>query len=200
MPRTARRAAALLVAFTFVLTSCEFTNMFPNANANYTCVDGNIGGRSCRTDNSTLTVFIESTITGTSKTNLQNALNLSYNNGTNLSVSYVNPPVTSGSAETDIIFQKGNGVPTGNIGWAWCNDAVTSVKCDQHYVRWTATTTVSRNTACHETGHSVGLRHGQQSEPKVPNDFDDLYCMERPSSGGSQYLGSFNIEEINDVY
>jgi hypothetical protein len=39
----------------------------------------------------------------------------------------------SGDAETDIIMQQGTALPASDNGFTWCNDAVTSRRCDQHY-------------------------------------------------------------------
>lgn len=199
--RSFGRLVAVVALMSMIAAACNsFDNMYPTANTSWSCTDGSIGDGFCRTDNSTLTVWVGSpTLSPSDVSNIQLALNNSYA-ATDLSITYQSTPVTSGSAETDIMYEKGSGVPSGNIGMAWCNDAVTSEKCDQHYVRWTTSTSVTRNTACHETGHSVGLTHGANADPMISNTDDRLACMERPSAGGSKYLGTHNTDEINAQY
>lgn len=159
-----------------------------------------IGDLFCQTDNTTLAVWVGSTTLSDADENaIRATLDQSYTT-TDLNVQYHSSPVTTGTAETDIMYGKGSGVPSGNIGWTWCDDSVSSTTCDQHYVRWTTATAVNQPTACHETGHSVGLTHGANASPAISNTSASLNCMQRPSSGGGSFLGSHNAAQINATY
>jgi hypothetical protein len=85
-------------------------------------------------------------------------------------VYWTSSPSYSGSAETDVIYQVSTSGFSGNvIGQTWCNDAVSSTRCDQEYVRFRAAGYVDRELACHETGHAVGLTHGPDATPAESN-------------------------------
>jgi hypothetical protein len=170
-------------------------NMFKTANYNPDCRDGSLGDPFCQTDNATLTVFRQSSLSSTGRSNIAAALNNEYA-PTDLSVSFPSTPSYSGSAETDIIYQQGTVSGTAD-GIAWCNDAVSSTKCDQHYNRFDSTSP-SRALACHETGHAVGLTHGQQASPQLSNGDNSLGCMTTPVETSD--LGSHNTNMINATY
>ncbi|MGW5064979.1 hypothetical protein ACWEQJ_02485 [Streptomyces cyaneofuscatus] len=170
-------------------------NMYPTSNTKWSCVDGSMGDGFCRTDNATLTVWMQKTVSSAGKTKVKNALNDQYN-PTDLKVSYPGSPSYSGSAETDIIYQSGS-TPSGSRGIAWCNDSVGGNKCDQHYVRFAAANPPA-STACHETGHAVGLTHGQNASPKLSQTDSRLHCMVTPSAVST--LGSHNKSMINNTY
>ncbi|MEV6166021.1 hypothetical protein AB0L71_29735 [Streptomyces sp. NPDC052052] len=206
MGRTKRVLIPAITAGVFTLTALTAyaavtDNMYPTANANWNCWDGtHTNGLMCQTDNSALTAYVGSSLTSTGRSNVRAAM--SGLNSTDLSVSYHSSPVKTGDSETDIIAYKPTwswGVyPSGVVGVTWCNDAVTSRKCDQHYVAF-KTATPSKNLACHETGHAVGLTHGQDASPRVKNTNSGLACMVTPLNG-INYLGSSNKELINSTY
>lgn len=118
-----------------------------------------------------------------------------------LNVTFVSTPVYEGSSETDIIYEKYNkGVPADLKGLTFCNDANgASDQCDQHYVRWREDTHVRRNNACHETGHAVGLTHGDDADPRISVQAESLMCMRNPTMG-EIYLGEHNADTIDFTY
>lgn len=180
-------------------------SMYPTRNASWTCVDGVRGSGFCQTDNSTLTVFRQSSVQTAMRDATTWSLNNSYN-ATDLNVSYPGTPSYTGDAETDIVYQGLTNLPTGLWGQAWCNDAVSSTRCDQHYVafnntmlaRSSTTATMRRSLACHETGHAVGLTHGNNAYPAVSVDDPALACM--IINGWPTNLGSHNVGQINAAY
>lgn len=89
-------------------------------------------------------------------------------------------PTYSGAGETDLIYQKGS--LSGLVGLTWCNDAVdsSSYDCDQQYVKFDSGYAITKASSCHETGHAVGLVHGQDSYPVLTNVDSQLGCMRTP--------------------
>jgi hypothetical protein len=170
-------------------------NMFKTANYNPDCRDGTLGDPFCQTDNATLTVWREGSLSSTGRANIASTLNNEYA-PTDLAVSFVSSPSYSGSAETDIIYQQGTVSGTAD-GIAWCNDAVSSTKCDQHYNRFDSASP-SVALACHETGHAVGLTHGAQASPSLSNGDNSLGCMTTPVETSD--LGAHNTNMINATY
>ncbi|MCW5254690.1 hypothetical protein IBX28_30120 [Streptomyces sp. SHP 1-2] len=174
--------------------------MYPTANFSRNCYDGSLSnGTFCQTDNATLTVYRQSSLTSGEKNAISSALT-SYYGPTDLAVSIKSSGVYTGSSETDIIYQAG-ALPKTTIGVAWCDDAVTSRKCDQHYVRFNDNTSsigpINKADTCHETGHAVGLTHGPQASPKLGLYDDRLGCMSYNDVYG---LGSTNVQNINATY
>jgi hypothetical protein len=174
-------------------------SMFKTQNFNPDCHDDSGGPDAndhfCQTDNATLTVWRASSLSATGKNNIASSLNGKYN-PTDLNVSYVSSPSTSGSAETDIIYEAGD-PPGSNIGITWCNDAVSSTKCDQHYVLF-SDPSIQESYACHETGHAVGLTHGHEAYPRLDNLDSSLGCMTNPPY--TTALGTHNTQMINATY
>jgi hypothetical protein len=182
-------------------TAIAADNMYKTANANWDCWDGTMAdGLFCQTDNATLTVFMQSSVSAARKTTVRNMLGNQYN-PTDLNVSYPASPSYSGSAETDIIYQVStSGFSGSTIGQTWCNDAVSSTRCDQEYVRFRGTIQFDSELTCHETGHAVGLTHGVDASPSESNTAAELGCMETPDSGTRPGVGSHNQSEINATY
>jgi len=177
-------------------------NMYKTANANWACHDTSAGDGNafCRTDNATLTVYLQSSLNAASQAIVRDILDNSYN-PTDLSVAYHSSGVYSGTAETDIVYQGGSSGMTGStIGFTWCNDATDSLRCDQHYVRFRSDADVERELACHETGHAVGLTHGHEASPMLANNDGRLGCMETPNSLSWPDLESNNVDNINGTY
>lgn len=170
-------------------------NMVPTRNYIGSCGTGSPSSGFCQTDNATLTVYRESSLSSTGRTNIAAALNDEYA-PTDLSVSFVSTPSYSGSAETDIIYQQGTVSGTAD-GIAWCNDAVSSTKCDQHYNRFDSASP-SKALACHETGHAVGLTHGADAYPALSQGDNSLGCMTTPVETSD--LGTHNTSMINATY
>src|SRR3954454_7261667 len=78
-------------------------NMYKTSNASWNCWDGTMSnGLFCQTDNATLTVFMQSSVSSGRQTTIKNMLGNSYS-PTVLAVSYPATASYSGGAETDII-------------------------------------------------------------------------------------------------
>jgi hypothetical protein len=217
MPRTPFKRLSLraitlsTVAFTGIAVTAgvawaAFTdNMYPTQYSNGHCTDesGPNGWISCLTDNSTVTYYMDSGGTNQlepeDRTVVINVMNNIYG-PTDLSVSLDTSPTFSGSAETDIVYEEsGIGVPDTASGATFCNDAVNELRCDQQYIRILGGGHYVKGLVCHETGHAVGLLHGNRSDPLVSNTDERLGCMETPTSDG-EVLQDNNIDNINGTY
>ena len=169
-------------------------SMRPTANYSAFCATDNF----CQTDNISLTYFRQGTLNDTSKATIAAVLNNQFN-PTDLNVSHQNPPVYTGGSETDVIYQRNASLRPGVSAVTWCNDPIDSVKCDQHYVAfyndfWAQTVT------CHETGHAVGLTHGEDASPAVSSTDPSLACMRTYPHSNAPGLGSHNAGQINGTY
>ncbi len=165
--------------------------------------------RVCQTDNASMGWWMERPIDTTSSnhdTPIEYGINLAMNNsfdGTDLNTFYDSTPVTSGSGETDLMYRSNDEDfgTTSLIGIYWCDDAVngTSWKCDQGYVNFRSTV-YGRELACHETGHSVGLLHGNYAYPTLSKTDSRLHCMVSAVNPNEYLLGTMNVTNINNVY
>lgn len=181
-------------------SALSYDNMFPTDNALWGCRDGSAGsGEYCQTDNATMSVFMQASVNSNTKGIVRNALTDEFN-PTDLNVSVQSSGVYDGSSETDVVYQTSNSYFSGtDIGMTWCDDAVSATKCDQEYVRFRYTS-INLELACHETGHAVGLTHGNNASPTQSNTSSALGCLETPDRGSQYHLGANNIAEINATY
>lgn len=171
--------AAAAAADQDVLTHID--SMFKTSNTTWNCMDGgpSPNGNHCQTDNAGLTWSVESSLAGTTgHSRIANQLNTEFA-PTDLTVTFQLNPVYTGGSETDIIYQQGP--VSGADARTWCDDAVTTVKCDQHYVRFRSTV-FGFGLACHESGHAIGLSHGAESSPQQSNNYQFFYCMRLPAA------------------
>jgi hypothetical protein len=199
------------VAFTLIAVTAGAAwaavtdNMYPTANANLACrsESGPDGNLSCQTDNRTLTYYMDSGGTNMLEAEDRSVVNSVMNNiyePTDLSVTLDTSPEFSGSAETDIVYEEsGIGVPSGSDGVTFCNNAADSLRCDQQYIRILGGGNYVQGLTCHETGHAVGLTHGQQASPQLSNRDERLGCMETPVDTDER-LQDNNIDHINATY
>ena len=200
-----RRAVAILVigigctlAQVTAASANHYDSMYPTGNAGWTCSDGDRTDNFCQTDNATLTAFFGQSMSAGGESNTRATLNDSYTT-TALNVSYPSTVVLTGSAETDIVYRvDASQVPSGFIGWTYCDDAVSLYQCDQHYVYFEFQPSIT--LACHETGHAVGLTHGDDASPQVSNTADSLHCMRTPISYADRWVGQHNADQINATY
>lgn len=199
-------AVLVVLATTAGIAWAAYTdNMYPTQYANSGCFSEEPNARqsTCRTDNSTLTYYMDSggdfELETPDKDDVRETMSSDYS-PTDLSVSYDSTPSFSGSAETDIIYQEGSeAIPSGLDGMTWCNDAVNLDECDQQFVRIRGAGSYTRGMACHETGHAVGLVHGNVSSPIRSNTDSQLGCMQTPVDWNTS-LGANNKENINNEY
>ncbi|MEW9552479.1 hypothetical protein [Nonomuraea sp. NPDC050783] len=184
--------------------AADFDNMYPTEHTSWVCRDQkfSINAKFCQTDNSTLTVWRQDSISiKQGRQNIAAVLKTEFHEGTDLTVKFVRKPVYAGSKETDVIYQKAKDPKKelpGLQALTWCNDAVNDTRCDQHYVRF-HTAWPSKTLVCHETGHAVGLTHGSNASPRVKIDDYRLACMRYPFTAGA-YLGAHNVKMINKTY
>ncbi|MET9959507.1 hypothetical protein ABZ128_10565 [Streptomyces sp. NPDC006326] len=193
---TATLAAAVLMFG--AQSAVALDNMYPNYG--WTCYDGNMSnGTFCQTDNADFTVWSQGNVPSSVKTTIKNTIKNQYG-PTDLTVSFQSSGTYTGNSETDLINQSG-ALPADTVGITWCDDAVTSKKCDQHYVRYNSSVSevgpINGSDVCHETGHSVGLTHGGDANPRVSNTDSRVGCM---SYNDVYSLGSNNRTNINSVY
>ncbi|HEY1094653.1 MAG TPA: hypothetical protein VGE61_08105 [Glycomyces sp.] len=198
--------AFTLIAVTAGAAWAAFTdNIYPTTYQNGPCRDesGPDGRVTCLTDNATLTYYMDSggtnELEGEDRRVVIDVMSDIYN-PTDLSVSLDTSPEFSGSSETDIVYEEsGIGVPSGSDGVTFCNDAVSDLRCDQQYIRILGGGHYVQGLTCHETGHAVGLQHGNKSDPLVANTDERLGCMETPTSSG-ETLQDNQIDNINGTY
>jgi hypothetical protein len=192
-------ATAALAAGTTMVQAALTDNMYPTSNYFHTCFDGDMGDGFCQTDNKTLTLYREGSLSSAEKNTIARAAK-DYFGPTDLVVKIQSSGVYVGGAETDVIY-KSKTLTRGKIGITWCDDAVDAKKCDQHYIVFnkdhTGIGSVNKSDACHETGHAVGLTHGPDASPRLGLYDDRLGCM---SYNDVYRLGANNKENINATY
>jgi hypothetical protein len=212
--RLARRGAgglaALAVAFLLTVTGVAWAaatdNMWPTLNEGGICRDDPDGGDgllSCQTDNREVYYYMDSggkyELESPDRTTVSDMLRDEYAS-TDLARHYDSSPVFSGGAETDIIYQEGStNISDNSDGVTWCNDAADNLRCDQQYIRIRGNGTYTPGMSCHETGHAVGLTHGREAAPMLPQRDSRLGCLQTPVAFGTG-LGANNRENINATY
>ena len=181
----------------------NFDSMFKTDNTWWNCID--LGSDTpdpseisfCQTDNSTLTYYTDASLSTTGSARVESRMTAVYD-PTDLSVIRHTNPVYSGGSETDIIFEHRTDLEAGLAGRAWCDDAVNSTRCDQHYAAF-ASATPAASVVCHEAGHAIGLTHGSEASPSQSQTSESLGCMKTPS-GGTTSLPSAITDQINSTY
>jgi len=128
-------------------------------------------------------------------------------------VSYLDHETTSGPGETDVIYRQSS-LPSGTIGIYQCDDnSIGSNRCDSSYItfdksEWNTYRNYGNRAdiwqmiACHESGHSVGLTHGNYANPPVVDSKSELMCMRTPIdfSTPSKSVGPWETWLINHTY
>ena len=183
----------------------DVDNLVPTVNYGPTCYNQTISSSHvvCQTDNAAITVYMEASVSANMRSRVRDALDNSYNPINSISITYASSEVTEGSAETDIVYQQGTIPSSGAVGITWCDDAVdaTAYKCDQAYIRFINDSFYEhRMLTCHETGHAIGLTHGNRAYPTVSNTDSVLGCMRDPYDADAYTLGANNVRNINSAY
>lgn len=165
----------------------------------------------CQSDNGGVSVYL-----GALSPNWKTAVqaNGSYDISNKISITYESTPRQSGGGETDIYYVLGTLDPL-VYGQTSCNDPIgtySGYRCDQHYVTFDSTqaclyqqcaaAVIANNTrsmACHETGHTFGLQHGQNSWPKQSQTDAEYACMRTANQNGyfNPALGPHNGSQID---
>ena len=205
-----RRVLIVTVALTatfglnpqFALATIYTDNMVGTLTNPALCQKGSLGSAEpCQTDNATLTFWYTHSgslaLASGDVSNLRYVLNNEYDALTDLTVNEQSTPTLTGSTETDIIFQRGD-VPGTDVGYTWCDDPTSGYQCDQQYVQIEAGFYYD-GLICHETGHAVGLTHGDEAYPVLPNNDSRLDCMVK-SPSTTQPLGTNSISNIHGTY
>lgn len=195
-----KAAFAVMSTFVFACLSpaaaADFDSMMPAGWAD--CY----ASAPCQADNANHTVYV-SALGPRFQTAVEASLNLSYAT-TDLTISYTSEP----SSSTDVKYGYGT-LPRNVGGQTYCLDAQSSAVCGQFRIVFDADNVCAfgcsnnflRAIACHETGHTVGLLHGEDALPPVRNTDIRLGCLRTPLSEGDTYaLGQHNATEINYTY
>jgi hypothetical protein len=155
--------------------------------------------RICQTDNKTVTMWRESSLSSAQKSRVATVISDQYS-PTDLVMNWASSAVYSGGAETDFVYQVGSVGDSTVAGRAWCDDPIeNTIKCDQTYIR-VENGSVTKKRLCHESGHGVGLLHGDDAVPELGKKDQRLGCMVTPSDDGPYDLGTNNRQNINSVY
>ncbi|MET9246168.1 hypothetical protein [Nonomuraea sp. NPDC003709] len=178
-------------------------NMFPTLQTGSNCWLG-MGHYPCQTDNREVYFYMDSSgeykLESEDRSVVNAAIDGEYR-PTALAFHYDSSPVFEGSGETDIIYQEGStGLPDSVAGRTWCNaDGDRPYNCDQQYIRIRGAGAYHYARVCHETGHAVGLQHGDNASPRLSKTDSRLGCLVTPSTGHND-LGANNRENINGAY
>ncbi|MEV0345093.1 hypothetical protein AB0H88_04970 [Nonomuraea sp. NPDC050680] len=179
-------------------------NMFPTESTGSSCVIGFGSHPPCQTDNREVYFYMDSSgeykLESEDRSTVNDAIDGEYR-PTDLAFHYDSSPVFEGSAETDIIYQEGStGLPDSVAGRTWCNArGGERYNCDQQYIRIRGNGGYIYARVCHETGHAVGLQHGDYAIPWLNKTDSRLGCMVTPSAGHN-HLGDNNRENIDGTY
>lgn len=205
-------AAAVVVVLGFLDAPIAAANHWDSIFDTVTTGPDCTGGSVCLADNTTHTVYVEDL-----GTNLKPATKwtLANYNNTDLTIVYETTPDLSGGSETDAVYQRDDTLPGTLLGSVACDDPLPglSARCDQFYVSYdgayanylfgsytTGNTNGWRELACHESGHAVGLLHGQDAFPRQDNQTMSLHCMQTPldPNNTDPTIGEHNSLLIND--
>ncbi|WP_156727673.1 hypothetical protein [Streptomyces apocyni] len=164
------------------------------------------GGNICRTDNAKVYYYMDSykkyKLEAPDRAAVKETMRDEFA-PTDLVIKYDSTPVFKGHGETDIIYQEGSDNLSENAaGMTWCDDGGDSNlgkwECDQQYIRIRGNGVYDISIACHETGHAVGLVHGDEAIPRKNPEDPKLGCMIR--KGYDYDLGANNTAHINRTY
>jgi len=198
-------ALAPLVIAAGVAWAAATDNMFPTGRTTISCTTGlGNGGYPCQTDNKDVYFYMDSAGDNKLEAEDRSTVNRSIDGElrpTDLAFHYDSTPVFSGAGETDIVYEESSsGLSDSAAGTTWCNaKGGDGYDCDQQYIRIRGAGYYTYARVCHETGHAVGLQHGNNSSPQLSKTDSRLGCMITPSNGHNA-LGANNRDNINAAY
>jgi len=189
-------AAANAVAFDILTPSTNYTSA---------CLPGDAdNGHYCQTDNAAVSYYAKNgdqayALESGDISTLKYWVNNDYGGETDLTTTYDDSPVWEGAGETDIIYQEGT-VSGDAEGRNWCDDPQddSTYACDQQYVR-IEPGNYQHGLICHESGHALGLMHGNWATPTLAKDDTRLGCMVTPV-GTTVGISNMMINNINEEY
>ncbi|WP_179201116.1 MULTISPECIES: hypothetical protein [Streptomyces] len=182
-------------------------NLVPTGNHNPSCSEPGIFSSVtvCQTNNGSVYYNMDSSgeyeLEAGDKDIVRDMLASQYSS-TDLAIYYDSNPTFSGDAETDIIYQEGStDIPDDADGFTWCNDdsPAAEYECDQQYIRIRGAGSYTPGLSCHETGHAVGLLHGDDASPQLLKTNSALGCMQTPVDY-CEPLGDNQADNINAHY
>lgn len=154
----------------------------------------------CQTDNRDVTLWRQNTLEAADRDRVKRMIDAEYA-PTDLVMSWPSSAEYTGGSETDIVYQELTPTDDRFQGVTWCDDPIeNTVKCDQAYVRIKGGAKFTYRVLCHETGHAVGLLHGNDAVPSLSARDTRLGCMYNPADDGPLHLGDNNKDNINKVY
>lgn len=156
----------------------------------------------CRADNATHTWFLSNGYSSSFLNAAVSSMNdwgtTDLNTARDTSLSYL---------ETDVHFWPDNTLTdTNTLANTDCLTAVNWLRCGAYQVRvrpdvYQGGYNLAKAVVCHETGHTIGLLHGNQSNPQVANQNLDLGCMRtQPLDGQMRFIGEHNLWEADRMY
>ena len=199
----------------------DFDNIFPVYGGANACYSGRTGP--CLSDNTDPVTWYAGKLNDYMFSAVRRAINQSFQPTDLVMERTLRRDVSwSGNYETDIVYFPDPDLPSDRYGQMLCEQSPneTPTRCDQFYVyfdygnqsNFIASNPyhggryIRRAMACHETGHTVGLSHGENSRllpsgtGSIDNDDPRLGCMVTETSQYDQELDSHNIDSINACY
>ena len=200
MPRTSAKRLSLralcisvatftMVAVTAGVAWAAYTdNMYPTQNLTVGCfsISGPSGPGFCQTDNRDLTYYMDSggsnKLEADDRADVNNVMNNVYEPDRPLGLLRLDPLVLRKRGDRHRLRGELGGMSASADGNTFCNSAATMLKCDQQYIRIRGGGHYTQGLVCHETGHAVGLTHGDDASPRKSKTDEKLGCMETPVS------------------